>query len=99
MILRNQRPGGHWRHQSPEVFRSLMTHGFFDDLLNLPPLPPDWNIVREISLPEGKWVSLTWDGKYIWSLNSESNEVVAFNISDGNIFRRVSIDNCDHIAW
>ena len=74
MILRNQRPSGHWRHRSPEAFRSLMKHGFFDDLLNLPPLPPDWDIVREISLPEGKWVSLTWDGKYIWSLNSEKNE-------------------------
>ncbi len=99
MILRNQRPGGHWRHRSPEVFRSLITHGFFDDLLNLPPLPPDWDIVREISLPEGKWVSLTWDGKCIWSLNSESNEVIALDPSDGTVIRRISIDNCDHIVW
>ena len=99
MILRNQQPNSGWRHRSPETFRALTTHGLFDQLRSLPPLPPDWSIIQEFSLPEGKWVSLTWDGKHIWSFNREHKRAVALSPEDGTVFREINIEHCDHIAW
>lgn len=99
MILRNQQPDGGWRHRSPEAFRALISHGFFDQLRNLPPLPPDWQIVKEVFLPEGKWASLTWDGKRFWSLEQESKDAFAFSSVDGQVAQKVPIPHGESIAW
>lgn len=99
MILRNQQPDGGWRHRSPETFRALTTHGFFDQLRNLPLLPPDWKIVKDVSLPKGKWSSLTWDGKRLWSIERELNVACAFSSVDGQVAQRVSLTHGESIAW
>jgi hypothetical protein len=85
MILRAQNVSGGWGSRSFKVFRALHTHGLFDELRALPPLPMDWEIVRSVRAPEGELSTLVWDGGRFWTLNRASNEAIAISPADGSI--------------
>ena len=55
--------------------------------------------MKQVSLPEGKWVSLTWDGKHIWSFDKGHEKAVALIPVDGAVIREITINHCDHIVW
>jgi hypothetical protein len=99
MILRGQRPTGGWRDRSFKVMRALKTHGLLDALKELPALPPDWKIGRELPIPEGKWFSLTWDGENFWSVDHGGGEAVSISSTDGSVLKRLRIENCGAVAW
>jgi len=89
MILRNQRPNGGWYdHHNLYVFRALNRYGLLDELQALPPLPPDWKIVRSIPAPQGKLYTMTWGNGGLW-IYSDSHEAIAVSPQDGRVLKRV----------
>jgi hypothetical protein len=101
MILRAQKPDGGWGNESFRVFRMLAKHGLFDRLRSLPPLPPDWRIVRAIPAPDGKLFTMTWDGEKLWVKDGSANEAIAVSSEDGEILNRVKlpVDKVSGIGW
>ena len=66
MILRAQKPDGGWGDgHSAITLRALATHGFFDKLRKLPPLPPDWKTVRTIPAPGSDVRTLAFGGTHL----------------------------------
>jgi hypothetical protein len=102
MLLRGQRGDGGWGPvTSFSAFQALHTHGFLDELHGLPPLPPDWRIVREVPAPAGKLFSLAWDARRLWVYDIAANEAIALSPVDGGVQERLSlpIDNAFAIGW
>jgi hypothetical protein len=101
MILRGQRADGGWGDSSLFVFRALKTHGCLDTLRDLPPLPPDWEIVRSIPAPGGDLWSMTWDGERLWVYDRESNSAIAVSPEDGSVVAKLDlpVDNVVAIGW
>ena len=91
MVLRAQSPNGGWGDQSYFVFRMLTTHDLLEPLKGLPPLPPDWKVVRAIPAPRGKLFSMTWDGQRLWVYDRDKNEAVAVSPQDGKELKRISL--------
>lgn len=91
MVLRGQKPDGGWGHASLVTFRALAKHGFLDQLRELPPLPPDWRVRRQIPAPEGKLFSLAWDGERVWVLDRDSNCALALSPEDGAVLKRLQM--------
>jgi len=89
MILRGQQPDGGWGDRSLPVFRALVTHGLFSELQALPPLPPDWRIVRSIPAPEGDLFTMTWDGQRLWVYDRATHKAVAVSPEDGTVLTAV----------
>ena len=98
-ILRGQEPDGSWGNEpydqwsknSLKVFQALVNHGLLDRLRELPPLPPDWKVVREIPAPEGDLWTMTWDGESLWVMDREACEAIAVSPQDGAVRKRVKI--------
>jgi hypothetical protein len=99
MILRGQQPDGSWNGRSLPVLRALKAHGFLEPLRELPPLGPDWRVVREVPIPDGGWFSLTWDGANLWSSDRASGCAVALSPGNGGEVKRVAVANCGAVAW
>lgn len=101
MILRGQHADGGWGERSLPVFRALVRHGLLDELRSLPPLPPDWRVVREIPAPEGKLETMAYDGTRLWVNDRDANEAVALSPDDGSVLRRLSLPEgvCVGIGW
>lgn len=98
MILRAQNPDGGWERRSLDVLRALKIHGLLEVLRGLPPLPPDWRVVRAIPGPEGDSWGLTWDGRRLWVGVRDNNEAVALSTDDGQALARVSLPE-GHGRW
>ena len=108
-ILRGQRSDGSWGHEpygswsrnSLSVFRALVNHDLFDRLRELPPLPPDWQVSREIPTPSGDLFSLTWGANSLWVLDRKAALAIAISTDDGSVQRQVKIpfDNPAGIGW
>ena len=98
-ILRGQKPDGgwgtdpydQWSKNSLKVYQALVNHGLFDKLRELPPLPPDWRIGREIPAPEGELFTMTYDGERLWVLDREASEAIAVSPGDGSVQKRLKI--------
>jgi hypothetical protein len=91
MILRAQREDGGWGDHSLIAFRALETHGLFAKLRDLPPLPPDWEVVRSIPAPEGDLWGLVFDGRNLWTKDHKLDEVIALSPVDGRVLRRLRL--------
>ncbi|MFC1452805.1 hypothetical protein ACFLSJ_05610 [Verrucomicrobiota bacterium] len=91
MILRSQAADGGWGENSVAVFRALAKHGLLEPLRKLPPLPPDWKIVRSIPAPEGDLFSLTWGNKRLWVLDRKSNMAISLSPTDGAVLSRTQL--------
>jgi hypothetical protein len=99
IILRGQQPDGGWGHEpydawsrnSLKVFQALVNHDLFDTLRELPPLPPDWRVVREVPAPTGELWTMTWDGARLWAMDRDANEAVALSPDDGAVQQRVPV--------
>ncbi len=101
MILRIQKPDGGWGGSSPDVFMALHRHGLLERLRELPPLPPDWKIVREIDVPVEKASSLAYDGERFWVLAKDENQAVALSADDGKELQRIDLPKGEtsSIGW
>ena len=99
LILRAQDSTGGWdrpnlspaRKSSSNVFRALVKYDMLDKLMELPSLPPDWNVVRTISAPKGNLSRMTWDGEKLWVYDNAANEAVAVSTDDGKEIMRVKL--------
>jgi hypothetical protein len=101
MILRGQRPDGGWGDNSLFVFRALKTHGFLEPLRKLPPLPPDWRVVRSIPVPAADVRSMTWDGERLWVFSPGENAAIAVAPDDGRVLTKVAlpVEKVKAIGW
>jgi len=101
MIVRGQEPDGGWGEHSFQVFRALVKHGLLDDVRSLPPLPPDWRIVRSIPAPEGNLFTMAWDGRRLWVRDCTANEAVALSPEDGKVLKKVKlpVEKVVGIGW
>ncbi len=93
MILRGQQADGSWGDRSLPVLRALVTHGLMDEdeLSQLPPLPADWRVVREIPAPDGELYTLTFDGENLWTRDCETDEAIRLSSADGRVLRRLKL--------
>lgn len=101
MILRGQRADGGWGNETLTVFRALKAHGFFDQLRELPPLPPDWKIVRSIPAPGADLWTMAWDGARLWVYDRTSNSAIAVSPVDGKVLKKLilPVSNIYGIGW
>ena len=83
------------------VLRALVRHGLLDKLRSLPPLPPDWRVVRSIPAPDGDLHSMTWGNDLLWVYDRGEQEAVGVSPEDGQVVRSVAmpVPNVQSIAW
>jgi hypothetical protein len=101
IVLRAQKPDGGWGEHSLAVFRMLRVHGLLNALLDLPPLPPDWRVLRSLPVPKGKVRNLAWDGHTVWVQAVDANEAVSISPENGAVTRSLPMPATDiwGIAW
>lgn len=102
MLLRAE----HWRNGGGgdctfAVIRALVRHGLLAKLLSLPPLPPDWQVVRSIPAPSGDLRGMTWGNGLLWIYDRGKQEAVAVSPEDGQVANSlaVPVPNVQSIAW
>jgi len=91
LILRGQAADGGWGRRSFKVFRALVKYGLLEPLRSLPPLPPDWQVVRSIPAPAAGLSTMTWDGKSLWVFDPGANTAIALSPKDGAVLKRVEL--------
>ena len=96
MLLRGQEANGGWGPnkwdlQTLDTFRALKTHGLLDKLRTLPPLPPDWRVVRSIPAPEGDLGSMTYLAGRLWIVRYGEGEVLALSPADGSLVKTLKV--------
>ena len=91
VILRGQESDGGWGDRSVPVLRALGMHGLLEPLCALPPLPPDWEVVRTIPAPADDCHTLAWDGGRLWTCCADRTEAVAVSATDGEVLRRIGL--------
>jgi len=90
-ILRSQRPDGTWGGQTYNVLRALVQYDLLEPLRRLPPLPPDWRVVRSIPAPAPNLWTLTWDGDRLWVMSPSKREAIAVSPTDGKVVGRLPL--------
>lgn len=90
MLLRGQHADGgwgpnKWDMHSLDVFRALKNHDLLEELRDLPPLPPDWQVVRSIPAPDGKLGWMTYEAGRLWFHNYDNGEIVGLSPEDGSV--------------
>jgi len=96
MLLRGQWEDGGWGDnkwdlQTLDVFRALKTHHLLDKLHGLPPLAPDWEVVRSIPAPEGDLGWMTWQSGRLWMLVWGNGEILGISPDDGAVVKQLKI--------
>ena len=102
MLLRAQKPDGGWGDASYVVFRALHRHDLIAPLGKLPPLPPDWRIVRSILAPRAELRTLCWDGEKIWTVRPDEDVTLyAISPEDGKVLKTlpVNAENVRGVGW
>jgi len=90
VLLRLQQPDGTWGERYDfVVYRFLIKRNLLEALRKLPPLPPDWEVVRDIPVPcEGPF-SIAWDGEFLWVQDKATHTASAVSREDGEVRRTV----------
>lgn len=94
MLLRWQQPDGSWGADEDRTFwafRALKKHGLLEELRDLPPLPPDWEVVRSIASPCEKPRNITFAEGTLWVLDNETWQASALSPEDGSVLRTVQL--------
>ncbi len=91
MLLRGQRADGGWHWNSRWVFLALKRYGLLETLRQLPPLPQDWEQTKVVSLPDGDYRDLTWDGKSLWTIDAKSGRAIAVAPDAGEVVADVGV--------
>ena len=91
MILRAQRPNGGWGGDTFAVIGALYRHGLLEALQKLPPLPPEWRVVRSIPAPCDDARSVVWDGERLWVRALESGTAIAISPENGHVEKRLDL--------
>ncbi len=101
MILRAQKSDGGWGGHSFAAFRALVRHGFLEPLRKLPPLAPDWKIVRSIPAPCDEPAHLVFGDGHLWALDRKTGVVFAVSTSDGSVKKRLklSFKKAKSVGW
>ena len=81
-VLRRQSPNGELRDVD---FAALVAYGLLDQLMDRPPLPADWRVIRALPTPKGDLTSLTYAGEYFWVLDQGTKEAIALSPEDGAV--------------
>jgi len=90
VALRLQQPDGTWGGRfSFLVYRFLIKHGLLEALKDLPPLPPDWEVVRDIPVPCESPFSIGWDGELLWVQDKATHSAIGISPEDGEVERTV----------
>jgi hypothetical protein len=98
MLLRSQEPDGGWgerwwiggeKHSTIYAFKALREHGLLDELRDLPPLPPDWEVVRAIPAPCEKPRNITCGDDKLWVLDGAEWAAIAVSPDDGAVLETV----------
>jgi hypothetical protein len=101
MILRAQKADGGWGGMSFKFLRALHRHGLIEPLRKLPPLPPDWRIVRSIPAPGDGLFTMASDGERLWVCRPKSGELLAVSTDDGRVLKtlKLSEEKIGGIGW
>ncbi len=90
VLLRMQQPDGTWGGRfSFLVHRFLIKHDLLERLSELPPLPPDWEVVRDIPVPCEQPFSIGWDGERLWVQDKATHAAIAVSPEDGEVERSI----------
>ncbi|MAF12088.1 hypothetical protein CMK11_16715 [Candidatus Poribacteria bacterium] len=100
MLLRLQETDGSWgqhhwdaqgKYSTVWAFQALAKHGLLDELLRLPPLPADWNVVRSIPAQCEEPLNIACaDGK-LWLLDARESAALQISPEDATVLRRVKL--------
>ncbi|MHC4915875.1 MAG: hypothetical protein ACYTGB_10325, partial [Planctomycetota bacterium] len=99
MLIRDQHADGSWGQGEEGVFgfrsftvmRALAKHGLLEELTGFDPLPPEWEVVREIPSPAKKPWGLVFDGEKLWVHEREPHSAVAVSPEDGKVLATVPL--------
>jgi len=107
MLLRAQQPDGsfdgRWAllgglDRTTAAYQALTRCGLLDQLRALPPLPPDWRVVRSIPPPEGHIYGPVWNDGLLWVIVKGTEETLGLSPTDGAIVERLPIKGLSG-AW
>jgi len=91
-ILRTQAPNGSWGGKfSLIAYEMLHRHGLLDALAELPPLPPDWQVVRSIRAPGPNPFNIVWDQDKLWVHDWTDDTATAVSPTDGAVLNTVKL--------
>ena len=91
-ILRAQRSNGTWRDElNMIIYLMLHRHGLLEPLRQLPPLPPDWQVVRSIPAPGPNPFNIVWDRHKIWVHDWADDTATAVSPTDGTVLNTVKL--------
>jgi len=96
VLLRMQKPDGGWgkgegKDRSLRVFALLQKHGLLDELRGLPPLPPDWRVVRTLTAPGEKPKNIALADGRLWVLDTGSWQAIGMSPEDGSVLDSLQI--------
>ena len=69
----------------------LHRHGLLEALGGLPPLPPDWQVVRSIPAPGPNPFNIVWDEDKLWVHDWTDDTATAVSPTDGAVLNTVKL--------
>jgi len=96
LMLRDQQPdGGFGDGRSADYLRALKRLGVLEELRQRPPLPPDWEIAREIILDIEEPAGLTWFGDGFWVYSRKEQKLFKISPHDGKVVATLELPYAD----